>query len=85
MNGSKLAMPVKLAGVATTHGCHDCKHAHITPQVSECRAHAPQAFLIGGPDGTMRSIAVWPPIKPGDFCIGDWKLKFLHPDGSGPR
>lgn len=80
--------PPKIAAVAPPNGCHNCKNAHIVPGpagVAECRANPPNAFIVPNSQGDLTSIRVWPPIKPGDFCLGGWKLKLHRPDGSiGP-
>lgn len=80
-----IAAPGRIAAVAPTHGCHDCKFAHITRNKGECRANPPQAFLVQNEHGQMTAVKIWPPISPGDFCLGGWKLKLHRPDGAiGP-
>lgn len=81
-----IVAPPRIAGVAPTHGCHDCKFAHIAGNGGDCRANPPQAFIIPNDKGQMTAIKVFPPIKPGDFCLGGWKLKLHSPGGGiGPQ
>ena len=79
-----IVTPSKIQGVAPEHGCHDCKNAHVTSTVAECRANPPQPIVSPNSRGQLEVRRVWPPIQPGDFCLGGWKLKLHRPDGTGP-
>lgn len=67
------------AKVYPQNGCHNCKNAVIRQTGATCRARSPVPYLVPSGKGTLKVVRVWPPIEPGDFCVGDYKKKIEIP------
>lgn len=46
--------------------CQSCKH--FSALSNECRAHAPTAQLVPGPEGRLQVIGVWPATRKEHWC-----------------
>lgn len=46
--------------------CQNCKH--FSALANECRAHAPSAQLVPGPDGRIQVLGVWPATRKEHWC-----------------
>lgn len=56
--------------------CATC--AHYAGLAKECRAKAPIAALVQGPQGQPAAMGFFPPTKPGNWC-GEWRADTILP------